>query len=293
MLNRHYASAASAALLFWALASAARGSEVNIAMTGPMNGKSAVLGLQTRDSAAAAIEVLNASGRLPDLRMISSVAYSACDPSQAVAIANRFATGRLRMVIDHSCSSLSVAVSGLYVEAGIVQLSFNSTIPRLTERSLQIVFRICSRHGQHGAAAAEYIHRNFPNDKIAVLGDRGTTGTFVADLVESQLEMLGQHVIRQSYVAGETDFTALVSRMEKDGVRTVYIAGCHTEIAYSYTGHPKQGGRIVTVSDTLMTSEFFDITSSAGDGTVFDFMSAPPGLPMRRRGPDSSVQPVR
>ncbi|MDA9463089.1 branched-chain amino acid ABC transporter substrate-binding protein [Bradyrhizobium sp. CCBAU 53415] len=278
MLNGRYASAASAALLFCALASAARGSEVNIAVAGPMSGSSAAFGLQMRDGAAAAVEALNASGLLPDTRVILSVADDACDPKQAVAVANKLTTERVRMVIGHFCSSSSIPASDIYAEAGIVQVSPGSTNPQLTERGLQTVFRICGRDDQQGTAAAEYIHRNYPNDRIAVLDDKSTAGKGIADVVEAQLHRFGERVIRQSYVAGEKDFRALVSRMKKDGVRVIYIGGYHTEIGLFVRQASEAGaGLIVMANDPLMTSEFWAITTSAGNGTLFTFMPDPAG----------------
>ncbi|WP_271593200.1 branched-chain amino acid ABC transporter substrate-binding protein [Bradyrhizobium sp. CCBAU 65884] len=205
-----------------------------------MSGSSAAFGLQMRDGAAAPLVALNASGLLPDTRMMLSVADDPCDPSQAVAVANKLTTERVRLVIGHFCSSSSIPASDIYADAGILQVSPSSANPQLTEPGLQIVFQICGRDDQHGTAAAEYIHRNYPNDKIAVLDDKSTAGEGIADRVEAQLERFGQQVIRESYVAGETDFTALISRMEKDGVRIVYIAGCHTEIACLRASHQKQ-----------------------------------------------------
>ncbi|MCC8942546.1 branched-chain amino acid ABC transporter substrate-binding protein [Bradyrhizobium sp. Arg62] len=276
MLTGRYASAASAALLFCALASAARTSEVNIAVAAPMSGSNAAFGAQMRDGAAAAVEALNASGLLPDTKVIFSVADDACDPKQAVAVANKLTIDRVRLVVGHYCSSSSIPASDIYAEAGIVQMSPGSTNPQLTDRGLATVFRICGRDGQQGTVAAVYIHRNYHNDKIAVLDDKSTAGKGIADVVEAQLQRHGENVIRQSYAAGEKDYAALISRMKKDGVRVAYIGGYHTEIGLIVRQASEAGaGFTVMASDPLMTSEFWAITSSAGNGTLFTFMPDP------------------
>lgn len=273
MLNGRYASAASAALLFCALASTARASDVNIAVAGPMSGSSAAFGAQMRDGAAAAVDALNASGLLPDTKVILSVADDACDPKQAVAVANKLTIDRVRLVVGHFCSSSSIPASDVYHEAGIIQVSPGSTNPQLTERGLKTVFRICGRDDQQGIVAAEYIQRTFHNDKIAVLDDKSTAGKGIADVVAAQLHRSGEHVIRQSYVAGEKDYAALVSRMKKDGVRIAYIGGYHTEIGLIVRQASEAGADLVVMAnDPLMTSEFWAITSSAENGTLFTFM---------------------
>ncbi|SFN83845.1 amino acid/amide ABC transporter substrate-binding protein, HAAT family [Bradyrhizobium sp. Rc3b] len=276
MLNGRYVSAASAAVLFCALASVARGSDVNIAVVGPMSGSSAAFGAQMRNGTAAAVEALNAAGLLLDTKVILSVADDACDPKQAVAVANKLTTERVRLVVGHFCSSSSIPASEIYSEAGIIQVSPGSSNPQLTERGLKTVFRICGRDDQQGIVAAEYIHRNYPNDKIAVLDDKSTAGKGIADVVAAQLQGFGEHVIRQSYVAGEKDYRALVSRMKKDRVRVAYIGGYHTEIGLFVRQASEAGaGLIVMANDPLMTSEFWAITGSAGNGTLFTFMPDP------------------
>lgn len=118
MVNKRHASLAPAALLFCALvAPSARGSEIKIAVAGPMTGSSAAFGAQMRDGAAAAVEVLNASGQLPDnAKTILSVADDACDPRQAVAVANKLTTERILLVVGHFYSSSSIPASDIYAK---------------------------------------------------------------------------------------------------------------------------------------------------------------------------------
>ncbi|WP_404437137.1 ABC transporter substrate-binding protein [Bradyrhizobium daqingense] len=142
MVNKRHASLAPAALLFCALvAPSARGSEIKIAVAGPMTGSSAAFGAQMRDGAAAAVEVLNASGQLPDnAKTILSVADDACDPRQAVAVANKLTTERILLVVGHFCSSSSIPASDIYAK---LASSRCSSTPQLTEHGLETVFRIC------------------------------------------------------------------------------------------------------------------------------------------------------
>nr|WP_249786799.1 branched-chain amino acid ABC transporter substrate-binding protein [Bradyrhizobium sp. NBAIM32] len=232
-----------------------------------------------RDGAAAAVEDLNAWGLLPDnAKVILRVADDACDPRQAVAVANKLATERVLLVVGHFCSSSSIPASDIYAEAGIVQVSPGSSTPQLTERGLKTVFRISGRDDQQGTVAAEYIHVNHPNENIAVLDDKSTAGKGIADVVEAQLHRFGRQVSRQSYVAGERDFRALVSRMKKDRVRVAYIGGYHTEIGlFVRQASDSKADFIVMANDPLMTSEFWAITGSAGNGTLFTFMPNPAG----------------
>ncbi|MGY3238378.1 branched-chain amino acid transport system substrate-binding protein [Bradyrhizobium sp. USDA 4472] len=280
MSNMRPASIARAALLFCAFASPfARGSEIKIAVAGPMTGSSATFGAQMRDGAAAAVEAINASALLPDhAKVVLSVVDDACDPRQAVAVANKLATERVLLVVGHFCSASSIPASDVYAEAGIVQVSPGSSSSLLTERGLETVFRICGRDDRQGIVAADYIQANHPNESIAVLDDKSTAGKGIADVVEAQLHRFGRQVSRQSYIAGEKDFRALVSRMKKDRVRVAYIGGYHTEIGlFARQASEANANFIVMANDPLMSSEFWAITGSAGNGTLFTFMADPAG----------------
>lgn len=266
-------SAASAAILACALVSTAPAADINIAVAGPMTGSTAAIGVQLREGAAAAVDALNASGLLPGTKVILSVADDACDPKQAVAVANRLTADRVKLVVGHLCSSSSIPASDIYAEAQVIQISPGTTNPQLTERGLKTVFRICGRDDQQGVVAAQYILRHYPNNKIAVLDDKSTAGKGIADVVESRLREAGKNVIRQSYAAGEKDYTALVSRMKRDGIQIAYIGGYYTEIGLIVRQAADAGAAFtIMANDPLMTYEFWAITSRAGNGTLFTFM---------------------
>lgn len=268
-------SLAAIPLLAWM--SAASAADINIAVAGPMTGSNAALGAQMRDGAAAAVDDLNASGLLPGTKVVLSIADDACDPKQAVVVANRLASDQVKLVVGHFCSSSSIPASNVYDEAQLVQISPGSTNPALTERGIQSVFRICGRDDQQGVVAAEYIRRHFPNTKIAVLDDRSTAGKGIADVVAAHLREVGiQDVKRQSYVAGEKDYMALVSRLKADGIKLAYIGGYYNEIGL-IVRQARDAGADMTVmaNDPLMTHDFAMIAGKAGNGTLFTFMPDP------------------
>lgn len=266
-----------AAIPLLALMSAASAADINIAVAGPMTGSNAALGAQMRDGAAAAVDDLNASGLLPGTKVVLSVADDACDPKQAVVVANRLASDQVKLVVGHFCSSSSIPASNVYDEAQLVQISPGSTNPALTERGIKSVFRICGRDDQQGVVAADYIRRHFPSTKIAVLDDRSTAGKGIADVVAAHLREVGmQDVKRQSYVAGEKDYMALVSRLKADGIKLAYIGGYYNEIGLIVRQASDAGaGMTVMANDPLMTHDFSMIAGKAGNGTLFTFMPDP------------------
>ncbi|UFW88307.1 branched-chain amino acid ABC transporter substrate-binding protein [Bradyrhizobium barranii] len=267
---------ATAALLSLILSSSAWAKDVYIAVAGPMTGSTAALGAQIRDGAAAAVDSINASGLLPDTKLILRIADDACDPKQAVAVANRLTTDGIKLVVGHFCSASSIPASDIYAEAAVIQISPGSTNPRLTERGLTTLFRICGRDDQQGRVAADYIVRHRQGAKLAVLDDKSTAGKGIADIVEARLRAAGEHTVRQSYVAGEKDYTALVSRLKREGIQIVYIGGYYNEIGLIVRQAAEASARLTVIAnDPLMTSDFLAIAGDAANGTLFTFMPDP------------------
>lgn len=267
-------SVAGAAVLASVLISAASADDVYIAVAGPMTGSNAAVGEQMRYGVSAAVDDLNSSGVLLDTKIKLIVADDACDPKQAVAVANRLVADQVRLVVGHYCSSSSIPASDVYAEAATIQISPGSTNPQLTERGLKTVFRICGRDDQQGVVAADYILRHYSKSKIAILDDKSTAGKGIADIVASRLHDAGlQDLMRQSYMAGEKDYSAVVSRLKREGIQIAYIGGYHTEIGLIVRqAADAQAGLTVMANDPLMTGEFWAIANSAANGTLFTFM---------------------
>lgn len=264
---------AAAALLSVALSSSARAKDVYIAVVGPMTRSTAALGAQIRDGAAAAVDSINASGLLPGTRLILRVADDACDSKQAVAVDNGLATDGIKLVLGHFCSSSSISASDIYAESEVIQILPGSINPRPTERGLTTLFRISDRDDQQGRVAAKYVVRHNQGAKLAVLDDKSTAGNGIADIVDSRLRGAGEHPVRQGYVAGKKDYTALISRLKREGLQLVYIVGYFNEIDLIARQAAEAGARLTVIAnDPLMTSDFLAIAGGAANGTLFTSM---------------------
>lgn len=265
-------SVATAAV--FSIAAHASAEDIRIAVAGPMTGATAAVGEQMKNGAQAAVDAINSAGGLLGEKIILEVADDACDPKQAVAVANRLASEEVGLVVGHYCSSSSIPASDVYAEANIIQISPGSTNPTFTERGLSNVFRVCGRDDQQGAVAAEYILAHYKDKKIAILDDNSTAGKGVADVVNSKLEAAGIKLVgRQSYVPGEKDYTAVAALLKNMGAEVVYIGGYYTEVGLIKRQSAGIGHDLIVVSaDPLMTDEYWTITGPAGNGTIFTFM---------------------
>jgi branched-chain amino acid transport system substrate-binding protein len=255
--------------------------QIQIATAGPMTGQYATFGEQMRNGAEMVVADINAEGGLLGERLELSVGDDACDPRQAVSVANQFANEGVVFVAGHFCSGSSIPASTVYTEEGMLQISPASTNPALTDEGGENVFRVCGRDDQQGAIAADYIAQNFPDARIAIIHDRTAYGKGLADATRASLNALGvEDAFYQSYTAGESDYTALVTRLNAEDIDVLYVGGYHTEAGLMLRQMREQGMDTQLISgDALVTDEFWSITGEDGQGTLMTFGPDPREFP--------------
>ena len=252
-----------------------------IGAVGPMTGNYATFGEQFRRGSEKAVADINAAGGVLGKQLTLVIGDDACDPRQAVSVANDMASRGVVFVAGHYCSGSSIPASDVYAESAIVQISPASTNPQLTERGLPSVFRVCGRDDEQGPTAANYIVEKFPDAVIAIIDDRSTYGQGLAEQFRMALNAQGvTEVMSASITAGDLDYTPLVSRIKLAGADLVYFGGYHTEAGLIVRQMREQNVDAILVGgDALVTDEFWAITGEAGEGTLMTF------------GPDPRLNP--
>src|ERR1700740_1298747 len=82
---------ATLAILLGGAAMPAR-AQIHIAVAGPVTGEYAAFGAQMKAGAEQAVADLNKAGGVLGQQLVLDVADDACDPKQAVSVANQFAS---------------------------------------------------------------------------------------------------------------------------------------------------------------------------------------------------------
>ncbi|MCK8782844.1 branched-chain amino acid ABC transporter substrate-binding protein [Roseomonas sp. NAR14] len=250
---------------------------VRIAVAGPMTGQYAAFGAQMKAGAEQVVEDLNKAGGVLGQRIALEVGDDACDPRQAVSLANQLASRGVRMVAGHFCSGSSIPASKVYAEEGILQISPASTNPVFTDQGGWNTFRTCGRDDQQGQVAGKYIAEHFRGKKVAILHDNSAYGKGLADETRKALNAAGTtETLYAAYTPGERDYSAIVSRMKAAGIEVIYIGGYHTEAGLILRQAKEQGMNVTLIGgDALVTNEFWQITGGAGEGTLMTFSSDP------------------
>ena len=275
---------AAVALAGWG-ATGAVAQDIIIASAGPMTGQYASFGEQMRRGAEMAVADINAKGGVLGRKLKLEIGDDACDPKQAVAVANQLAGKKVAFVAGHFCSSSSIPASAVYAEAGILQITPASTNPALTEdaakKGWQNVFRTCGRDDAQGLVAGKFLATKYKGGKVAILHDKSTYGKGLADETKKAMNAAGlQEAMYEAVTQGDKDFTALVSKMKAANVEAMYLGGYHTEAGLIVRQAREQGLKALLVSgDALVTDEFWKITGAAGQGTLMTFAPDPRDIP--------------
>jgi branched-chain amino acid transport system substrate-binding protein len=273
MKKRVFLATAAALLIGTASARA----DISIALNGPITGSLATFGDQMKRGALMAVADLNAKGGVMGQQIKLEIGDDACDPKQAVAVANQMASKKVAAVIGHFCSGSSIPASNVYAEENVLQITPASTNPQFTERGLGNVFRTCGRDDQQGAVAADFISTKLKGKAVAILHDKTAYGKGLADETKKALNAKGvKEVMYEAITAGEKDYSALISKMKAAKVEIMYLGGYHPEGGLITRQAREQGLNATLVSgDALVTEEYWSITGKAGEGTLMTFSPDP------------------
>ncbi|MBI2719288.1 MAG: branched-chain amino acid ABC transporter substrate-binding protein [Rhizobiales bacterium] len=264
-----------------ALSVSAAWAEIKIGVAGPITGQYASFGEQLKRGAEMAVKDLNAAGGVNGEKLTLEVGDDACDPKQAVAVANQMVSKGIKFMAGHFCSGSSIPASAVYAEEGIVQITPASTNPKFTEQGLWNTNRVVGRDDAQGLVAGNFLAKTFKGKKIAILDDKSPYGKGLADETRKALNAAGvKETMNESYTAGEKDYTALVSKMKDAGIDAVYVGGYHTEGGLILRQMREQGMTAQMISgDAFNTAEFWTIAGPAGEGMIFTFAPEPRNIP--------------
>ncbi|MCB1756445.1 MAG: branched-chain amino acid ABC transporter substrate-binding protein [Gammaproteobacteria bacterium] len=254
--------------------------EIVIGTAGPMTGQYASFGAQMKAGAEQAVADLNAAGGVLGEQLKLEIGDDACDPKQAVAVANQMASKGVVLMAGHFCSGSSIPASAVYAEEGVIQITPASTNPKFTDERPNPdggTYRVCGRDDQQGEVAGKYLAEELAGKKVAFVHDKTAYGKGLADATMAAYEAAGgKPAMYEAYTAGEKDYTAIVSKLKNESIDVLYVGGYHTEAGLMVRQMRDQGMNTLLMSgDALVTDEYWSITGDAGEGTLMTFSPDP------------------
>ena len=209
--------------------------DIVIGVAGPFTGPNATYGDQYWHGATQAAEDINAAGGINGEKIKLVQGDDACEPKQAVAVANRL----------------------VYSDAGIIAITPGSTNPLITERGMSDMFRMCGRDDQQGQVASDFIIDKLKAKRVVIIHDKDTYGQGLADATKAALAKRGvQDVMYEGLSRGEKDFNALVTKIGAQKPDVVFFGGCHPEAGPLVRQMREQGRRNSSPATALSTKRW-------------------------------------
>ncbi|WP_420963922.1 branched-chain amino acid ABC transporter substrate-binding protein [Brucella sp. IR073] len=220
-IKRALARACVAAICSVALASGiavANAQEtIKIAVGAPLTGQLAKQGQEVANAAQLAVDEWNAKGGVLGKKIELVKADDGGNPQVGVAAGEKVAADKdVVGAVWGITSSTCLPVSEILDRAGMAMITPGCSNPKVTDRGLKTVNRLCARDDFQAPAGMIFAVRDLKAKKIAIIDD-GTTGPRgQGDEAEKQAKTMGAKVRRFVIRSGDKDFRAILGTIPKD-----------------------------------------------------------------------------
>jgi branched-chain amino acid transport system substrate-binding protein len=246
------------------------------AVAGPFTGDISVWGLPAQASIKQAIADVNAAGGIGGRKIVARIYDDACDPKQAVAVANKIISENIHFAIHGSCSAASIAALKAYIDEGTVVMNPFASNPRITDEGGPDMFRTIYRDDKAALVIADFIVKHEANKKLVVLHDKSAYGLGIAQFVKDLINKEGvKEISFQAYDPSNHDYSTLVTHLKEMGTEAIFIGGYPVEIAMIARQLRDAGSKAQILAGDLSTPDFWRIAGGAGEGVLFSFPHDP------------------
>jgi len=217
--------------------------QIKIAMVIPATGPLTQYGDMVKEGVLTAVDLANAGGGINGEQIETVVVDDACEPKQGPVAANRVVNDGIHYVVGPVCSGAAIAAVPIYDDEGVVVVTPSATSPNVTDgKNFHFIFRTIGRDDQQGPAAAKYIVEHIKPKKVAVLHDKQSYGEGIAATVRDDLKKAGIDVVMYEGInAGDSDYSAVITKLKSEGADFVYFGGYHPEMGLLLRQAGEQG----------------------------------------------------
>ncbi|MGB9872137.1 MAG: ABC transporter substrate-binding protein [Anaerolineae bacterium] len=244
---------------------------LKVAILAPLSGDVATFGASTRDGALLAIEEWNAKGGVLGRQIEAVVEDSQCEAEPAASAANKvISQDQVKFIIGEVCSKASIPVSEIATANKVLQISPTSTNPKVTideaGNAKPTVFRACFIDPFQGTVGAKFALDVLKAKTAAVLLDQGND--YVRGLAEFFRDAFeaggGKVVVWETYTAGDTDFTAILTKVKDANPDVLYLPDYYSTVNVIAAQANQMGIKAVKLGGDGWDSPNLDRAAAAG-----------------------------
>lgn len=244
---------------------------VKIALASPLTGDLAAMGSGMKRALIIAISNINTQNLLDGVKVVAEFFDDRADPKEAVNVANRIISDKYIVgVVGHLNSGCSIPASDVYARKGIVMVTPASTNPKLTQKGLRNVFRVCATDNVQGKAAAQFVYELLKIKKVAVIHDKTEYGLGLAEEFTKTFTNIGGKVLCfEGINVGDRDFKALLTKIKSLNPEAIYFGGTYAEGGLISRQANDLGMNIPIIGgDGMSSPEYIRI---AGEASIDDY----------------------
>ncbi|TLQ41568.1 ABC transporter substrate-binding protein [Ruoffia tabacinasalis] len=209
---------------------------VKIGANYELSGDAASYGTQMLEGLELAVEEVNANGGVLDGQEIEIVSYdNQSNVTESASVAQRLVAEGVVGVVGPATTGNTEAQLPIFTEANIPMVSPSATDDDITFDSagdvLEYFFRVCFNNSYQGSAGATFAAEDLSATNAIVFVDQSSDySRGLADNFNSEFESRGGTIVNEdSFTAGDTDFSAILTTALTQDFDVIYIPAYYTE----------------------------------------------------------------
>lgn len=206
---------------------------IKIATQSPLSGGQGALGEQIKLGAQLAVEAAAPRFEALGYKLELAAYDDQANPDTGVANANRIINDPdILAIVGHYNSGVAIPSSEVYARVNLAMVSPANTNPRITDRNMTSVNRICGRDDVQGPAAAEYAVNDLGAKNIFVIHDKTAYGQGMAEEFRKRAVELGASIPDSAFVGTEekANFAPLILQIQTAKADLIYFGGIYDQV---------------------------------------------------------------
>jgi branched-chain amino acid transport system substrate-binding protein len=256
---------------------------VKIGFASPLTGGQANYGKDNQNGAQMAIDELNAQkpkigGK--DVKFELMAEDDQADPKMGPVVAQKFVDAKVKGVVGHFNSGVTIPASSVYSGAGIPQLSVSTNV-KYTQQGYKTAFRLMADDGKQGKALGEYAVKTLKLKRLAVIDDATAYGQGLADEFAKAVKASGGQVVKHEHTNDKAvDFAAVLTTIKGTNPEAIFFGG-YDQQAGPMAKQMKQLGMNAKLmgGETMNSAKFIELAGPAAEGAI----ASTPGAALESR----------
>jgi branched-chain amino acid transport system substrate-binding protein len=261
--------------------------EIIIGVDAPLTGQNSATGLGIQGGVQIAVDDANKNNTVPGVTFKVKALDDKAIPASGQANATQLVQDdKVLGVVGPLNSGVATQMQQVFDTANLVEISPSNTAPELTQgknwqtaksRPFKTYFRTATTDALQGGFAADYAYNTLKKRKVYVVDDKQTYGAGLAKLFKAGFTKSGGKLAGEDHVnTGDTDFSALVTKIKNSKADLVYYGGQYDE-SEKLTKQLKDGGAKVPLfgGDGMFSDTYIQTAGKTSEGDLATSVGQP------------------